>query len=319
MWRDKHVLILGGNGFIGRTLVRLLHKKGYEHITSASRREVRQKIAGVEYFSGVDITRPETIEPLIAKADVVLNLAGLVSFSQKDRLKLLEINAEGAKNVLDACAKNKNLFRFIHVSSSASFGFGQEEITEETQFDWSGHKNLVYSYSKFLANEIVHQSSIPTNILYPTLVLGPGNQDSTGKFFEYVRNKKKILVPSGSNSVIDVRDVAAAIELVLQSAPPKENYILSTQSVSFEKLFERIIRVLGQDTRISVLNPFWGKVLPWVTKAVEFFGIENVKYEQIFLGFQHRRHSNRKLRSLGFHPQYFLDQTLRDFLKEDVL
>jgi nucleoside-diphosphate-sugar epimerase len=319
MWRDKRILIFGGSGYVGQALTQLLYKKNYTQIVSTSRQKINQKYKGIKYVSGIDITRSETIEPLISKAEIVINLAGFISFSQKDRKKLLTVNVEGVKNILRACQKNKSLDRLIHISSTASFGFSDKEITEQTHFDWSRYKNLVYSYSKFLANDLLHQSLVPTNILYPALILGPEDRTSTQNLFDYAREKQNLLVPPGSNSFIDVRDVVSAIELILQSAVSKENYILSTKSFSFEQIFSHVVRALNQKTRIQKLPTWSKKIIPQMANFLEFLGWNKVSYEQLFLGFQHRRHKNQKLIHLGFQPRYSLNQTLCDFWKQNMV
>ena len=139
---DSHILIIGGTGFIGKYLSKSLKAHGFKNILAISRKE---QLA--------DVSSKKSIEPFIAKADFVINMAGLVSFSKKNRKKLLDINNQGALNVLYLCEKYPNVKKLIHISSTASFGFNEQAVSEETFFDWKNHKHLGYSYSKFLPNK----------------------------------------------------------------------------------------------------------------------------------------------------------------------
>lgn len=321
MWQDKRILLLGGTGFIGQHVLHVLREKKYMNLTVASRRVFSgsDSMKGVRFFSGIDVTRPETLEPLIREADIVLNLSGFVSFSRWHKKKLHEVNYQGALNILQLCEKHSSsVQRLIHLGSTAGLGFGPEDITETNQFDWSKYPQLPYSYSKFRPISKIDTSSVPTNILYPSLVLGPGDEKSTQKLFAHIRGKKKIFVPPGCNSYVDVRDLAEAIVLVLEKSPPKENYIVCSQTVSFSELFLRVSEVSGQKVRIKVLPDWLEKTIPLLARGAEFFAIPNVRYEQIFMGFQRRCHSNQKIRQLGFSPQFSLFDSLKDSLSEKI-
>ena len=319
MNKDVKILILGGNGFIGKELGTALLEKGYVNITTTSRRERQSSDIKSKHISGVEIMKPETLEKPIAEADVVINLAGFISFAQKDRKKLLQVNGKGALNVLHACEKNKKLYRLIHLSSTASFGFSSQIIDESFCFNWSSHKNLVYSYSKFIANQAIENSTVPTNIIYPCLVLGSGGSENVRNLLKYARNKKNLLVTPGQNSIIDVRDLAASIVTVLEKSPSKENYISCGESVSFSDFFRVISETFGQKTKIRTL-PLWMYFpLLLIAQVSETFGSKKIGYEQIALGFQKRNHSNKKLKNLGYVPKYSLRQTLADILSEESI
>ena len=90
----------------------------------------------VKIFDKFDIQDNKKIIKYFKNQDVVFNLAGLISFKQKDKSKLISINHLGVLNVLKACEK-MNVKKLIHLSSTAALGFGDSLINEDHEFDWS--------------------------------------------------------------------------------------------------------------------------------------------------------------------------------------
>ncbi len=306
--KNSRVLIIGGTGFIGKYLMKSLKANGFTDVLAVSRKN-----------HSADISSKKNIEPFIAKADFVINMAGLVSFSKKHRKKLLDINNQGALNVLYLCEKYPNVKKLIHISSTASFGFNEKAVTEETFFDWKNHKHLGYSYSKFLPNKQINDSKQATNIVYPPLVIGPEDNSGTKRLFSYVRKKRNVIVPPGMNAVIDVRDLSEAITLVLKKAKNKENYIVSTENIKLTELFSSIISLLNQDTKISRIPELLEKPIYNISRFLEFLKFP-IPSENIFFAFKNRMFNSSKIRKdLGFVPRYSYKQSLKDFLNKSNL
>ena len=309
--KNSKILIIGGTGFIGSHVVERLQKSGFKKLTIAARKFPKNKIQGVKYAKGVDITRAETLKPVVQKAEIVINLAGYISFLRKDWDKLAKINADGPRNLLYLCKETGRIKRFIHVSSTAAFGFHKGEINEGTFFNWKKYKSLPYSYSKFITNRLISQSSQPSNIIYPPLVLGPGSTKNASRLFNLIRGKKIIFAPPGCNALIDVRDLAEAIVLILKKAKNKENYIVIGENLAFTKLFSGIAKTLKQKSKTKVLSPRFCKPLTYLSRFLEFLRFK-VPSETVFLGFQDRKFSSAKIRhDLGFKPKFTYRQTLK--------
>ncbi len=313
--KTDRIAILGGGGFIGRALVRELQNAGYSRLSVLGRSPVQKLAAGVEYRSGVDITRPETLAEALDDASVVINLAGLVSFARRDRHRLQDVNVHGAQHLLGACSALPKLKRFVHLSSTAALGYADHRIDEAHDFPWDQHLHLHYSRSKYLANAALDASRVPTNIVFPPMVLGPGDTTTTARIFEYVRGKKRLVVPPGTNSFIDVRDLAHALRLVLEQAEAKENFIAASEAVRFRELFATAAELVGRQPRIVELPKLLHRplhALAWLGESV----LRSLHAETVFLGFTRRIHNADKIRSLGWQPQYGLTETLQAYLAE---
>lgn len=301
--KDSKVLIIGGTGFIGNALVKALARHGFNDVAAVSRSS-----------HGVDVTDLETLLPFVSTADYVINLAGHISFHKKDRDDVLKINSEGALNVLRAC-EDSDVKKLLHMSSTAAFGFDHDLVTEDTEFDWNKHKNLGYSYSKFLPNKQIHESGQPTNIIYPPLVIGPDSNVNVERLIKYVHGKKNVFVPPGMNAYIDVRDLAGAIVRVLMDAENKENFIVAKENITFVQLFEAIAELLGQKSNIRKIPEFLRAPMVGVSRLLESVGF-SIPSENLFLGFKDRKFESGKIRRLlGFEPKYGYRESLAESIK----
>lgn len=310
--KNDRIVLIGGSGFIGTAVAQALIANGFRNITSLSRREPKHRQSGIKYCSGVDITKPESLLPHLQNAKVVINFAGLVSFAKHQKADLKKINAEGARNIARLCCQVPSIERLIHISSTAALGFGKKQIDESHGFEWNNHQRLHYSHSKHLANTEIDSCELKTNIIFPALVLGADDEANTGMLFRYLLNKKFVLSPPGKNSVIDVRDLASAIVLVLTKAPPNQNFIIAAKSHTFAEIFASVCEILGQKTRIVVMPRFMKKIAYFGARLLENH-IRELHAENVFLGFEDRQYNTEKIQKLGFVPRYSLKDSLREY------
>ena len=163
------IVIVGGTGFVGQHIASLFQEKGYE-VSVTCRTPRKDTYTAIESSDAItilpqiDVQDRGALEKCFAGADLVINLAGLVSFRKKDAKKLKEINTKGALNVLHA-VQGAGVGRFIHVSSTAALGFGEGVRTEESGFDWSLFPSCVYSRSKAEADKLILKEKSDTVIL----------------------------------------------------------------------------------------------------------------------------------------------------------
>lgn len=104
----KHVLVTGGNGFIGRYVVDELHRRGCE--VSVFDRHQHQWAIGVRpplgmYFG--DIKDATLVNDAVAHVDGVIHLAGVLGTQETiaNPLPAAETNILGGLNVVNACAQ----------------------------------------------------------------------------------------------------------------------------------------------------------------------------------------------------------------------
>lgn len=313
-----NIAVIGGTGFVGQYLIKDLSQNPENKIKVLSRGIKKNlyipinKFPGVEIKEGVDISDyPELLKHLSGN-DIVFNLAGLVSFLQKDKSKLLEINYKGAINVLRACEK-LDVKKLIHLSSTASLGFGKNIINEECNFNWEKYKKCAYSISKSLANEEILKSRCNAIVIYPSLILGAGDITNSLKIVKAIKDRKIPFITPGSNSIIDVRDLSRALNLLIKIENPEKSYIVSSHYLTYKELYSEIANVVKVKAPKIHISKSAIHILKFLALFLEKI-IKNppITYENIFMSFQKRHHSNDRIKKLGFSPRYSISETINE-------
>ena len=126
--KAKNCLIFGGTGQIGTNLIRKLAKNNYK--VTVVTRNLHQKgtfiktQANAGYIEIIEknLFDKETIDPLFKKADICINLVGILYEKGKNSFNNIHINLP---KLLATLCKENNLEQFIHLSS-----LGLEDIKD---------------------------------------------------------------------------------------------------------------------------------------------------------------------------------------------
>ena len=201
----------------------------------------------IEWIEG-DVLDITSLEEAMAGITHVYHCAGFVSLDAKDDNKVMKINREGTSNLVN-CALAHKVKKLCYVSSVAALGNGKgKEITEDTPWDNDTHSSA-YALSKYLAeNEVwrASQEGLEVVIVSPGIVIGPGNKDrSSGMIFK-AAGKGLRWYSRGGMGFVDVRDVAKAMILLMNSEVKNENFILTAENISFRKFSELLYGSLNQ-------------------------------------------------------------------------
>jgi UDP-glucose 4-epimerase len=173
------VLVIGGAGFIGRALVqRLLHEPTREGLEVRTLDLEPVRIPDCVAFEGC-ILDPPAIDRAMRGCDAVVHLAAHlgVQRSDTDRVRCLEVNITGTRNVLAACAAH-GVRRLVFASSSEVYGeYGTARVSETSAVS----PGSVYAVSKLAGEEYVRgyaaRHGFEHTILRLFNVFGPGQRE----------------------------------------------------------------------------------------------------------------------------------------------
>lgn len=180
------VLVTGVSGFVGSAAGRHLRSLGGYHVTGISRTPARE--GAVDAFHAHDLTQP--LPAGLGRFDAIVHAAALSAPWGRPAAFRAQ-NVEATRHMLDfALASDSSKFVFIS-SSSVYYRHGDQlGITEETPFP---EKPInPYAATKQEAEALVRAAGLPTVILRPRAVFGPGD---TVLFPRILRAARKGVLP----------------------------------------------------------------------------------------------------------------------------
>ena len=325
------IVMTGGCGFLGQHLTRSLlrvapHCRILLLDLLAQQKSVSSYNADARVSTrlGGDIRDEARLTGDLEGADVLIHLAGVISFARKDRQRMYDVNVEGTRAALAAAAR-AGVGRMIHVSSVAALGYardGAAPVDESFRFDWDEAQRLDkhYMLSKRAADEHVRAraGSVDATIVYPGLMIGPGDRTNALKFIGPVARGTLPLVTPGGTNIVDVRDVARGIASVALHRPSGSEYILSGTNVTFGSLAAEIAKALG--TRISPVTVprHAGGAIRLAAALAEALlpTTPALTADNADSAFRKRYYSNARAGAeLGWKPEIPLETTLRDTIQ----
>ncbi len=256
-------LVTGATGFLGSHLTVHLLRAGYavkamrrknsrmsefDYILSVYKLQPSDFKDTLEWIEG-DLTDPTSLELALSGVEKVFHCGGLVSFHDKDRDRLFEVNTQGTESLVNACL-SLGITDFFHVSSTAAIGKGAtgEISNEETEWKKEDHPSP-YHQSKYLAEMEVWRGAeegLSVCIINPSIILGPGIwKRGTCRLFYNVYNRFPFY-STGTQAFVDVRDVCEAIIFLHEKQISGQRFLLHGHVKSFKELFFHIADLAGK-------------------------------------------------------------------------
>lgn len=246
------ILVTGGTGFLGSYLLRYLVEQGAD--VRATRRAtssmhlvetIKDKVEWVE----ADVLDVVALEEAMQGIDCIYHCAAVVSFDPKAAEMLKLINVEGTANVVNMALRT-GVKRLLHVSSIAAVGRSKEtpNVNEKIMFV-RNPINTQYAISKFQGEQEAWRGAaegLEVAVVNPSVIIGSGFWDAgTNGFFHQIKNKLKFY-PVGATGFVDVRDVAKAMILIMNSDITDERYIINAENITYQTFLNWIAEDLKQ-------------------------------------------------------------------------
>ena len=242
------ILVTGGSSLLGRTVADRLVLRG-DNVTCFQRRPSGSL---AEDRLG-DITDSEAVSAAADACDAIVHLAALVA-PKAPWQTMQSINIDGTRNVLEAARLCE---RLVHISSpSVAFHDAASTGGSAGAADYSGRDG--YARSKAIAERLVlSTSTIPTVVIRPHLVWGPGDTQLIGRIVDRARAGRLVL-PDHGRALVDttyVDDAADAIIAGLDActiSSPAVGHpwvVTGGEPRPLRDLIDSILEAAGVDTR----------------------------------------------------------------------
>ena len=268
------VLVTGGTGFVGSHAAARLAASGrrvrllVRDPAKVGRVPALRDPAALEIVPG-DVTDAESVDRALAGCTHVVHTAARVSLAERDAHRADAVNVGGTERVIGSAARRG--IPSVYVSSVSVFGIGHDVVTVETPLS---DARTSYTHSKVRAERAVRAlqaAGAPVAIVYPSGVLGPDPPDVSVNHRALIAWLRTPPRTTSGTSIIDVRDVAVAIERVLDMPG---RWMLGGEFLEWAELHSALQRVTRTRIRAVPMPPgalrFAGRVGDAVKRVIPF-------------------------------------------------
>lgn len=265
----RNILVTGGAGLIGLEVCRVLSEHGHEvRLFDLGEQIERVRTAipeAVKIFNG-SIVDMSSLRAAMVDCEIVIHLGALlgVKRSEADKLRCIEINIDGTKNVL-SCAVQSRITKIVFASSSEVYG---EPLSNPVTEQSITQGKTVYAITKLAGEELckayAQRYSLDYTILRYFNCYGPYQtaQFVISKFiYNVIHENPPVIYGDGSQvrSYTYVSDTSRATALAaLSDRANGEVFNIGTGKfhISLCDLADLVIRVINKK---SSLEPIYYK------------------------------------------------------------
>jgi nucleoside-diphosphate-sugar epimerase len=295
---EKQILVTGGSGLVGNELITQLLDAG-------------ERVTVIQHASSIHISHPNLsivqcnildvllLEEIMQDITHVYHAAALVSYSPKDKKKLLKINVEGTANVVNACINN-HVQKLVHVSSVAALGRirNDEKVTEK--MNWTEEtSNSIYGKSKYYGEMEVWRGAaegLQVVIVNPSLIFGGADWEGGSSAIFKKAYEEFPWYTDGVTGVVDVRDVVRAMIALMNSDITSERFILNGENLSYKEIFTTIANCFDKKPPSKKVTPFLAEMVwrmevikSWLTNSKSLLTKETARTAQAKVYFDNRK------------------------------
>ena len=262
------ITIIGGSGFVGTNLCKLLSLKQQEFeildIQRSKQFPDKCKIADVRDIASLR----ETIS-----GNVVINLAAVHRDDVRDTSEYYSTNVEGAENIAKVC-EEKGIKKIIFTSSVAVYGFAEPGTDEQGRINPFNE----YGRTKYKAEEKFQEWRKRVNssliIIRPTVIFGEGNRGNVFNLLNQIASGRFLMIGSGKNkkSIAYIGNVAAFLDVCISSKIKYGifNYV-DTPDLTMNELVSQVRNDLRGATGVGFRIPYWlGMILGHTADIISY-------------------------------------------------
>jgi nucleoside-diphosphate-sugar epimerase len=316
-----YLQILGGSGFIGTHLCKLL----YDSKINFKILDIKISSLFQKKFIKTDITNFKILKKNIKKNSILINLAAIHSDDISKKKDYYKVNVDGAKNICRVSEK-KGIKKIIFTSSVSVYGFASKFCNENGKINPYND----YGKSKYLAEKVFKtwQSKEPHNrclvIIRPTVVFGEGNRGNVYNLFKQIKSNLFFIIGNGNNikSLAYVGNVVRFIKYSLKHSCGVHiyNYIDSPQ-LSINQMI-RLIKIYLKKNKNTIKIPYFiGLLVGLIFDVISV--LLNKKFTISLLRIRkftaNSSYSSSNTSNLNFKPKYNLKEALKRTINHEFI
>lgn len=238
------ITIIGGSGFVGTRLLKLLEESSY----TLQNIDKRQSLSYPKITTIANVLDKEKLVSSLAGTDVVVLLAAEHRDDVSPVSLYYDVNVGGMRNTLKAMEAN-GIKRIVFTSSVAVYGLNKKCPDENHPADPFNH----YGKSKWEAEQVLQKwyqthSDWNINIIRPTVIFGEHNRGNVYNLLRQISSGKFLMVGNGNNkkSMAYVGNIVAFLEFLITEKTAGYNVYNYVDQPDFtmNELVEHVSKVL---------------------------------------------------------------------------
>lgn len=317
------ILVTGGGGFLGQTIVRQLLERG-DSVSTINRSDY-PKLAklGVTCHRG-DIADREAVMAAVDGVDAVIHVAAKAGPGLRAP-DFLAANVVGTGNVIDACRKCGVRY-LVHTSSPSVVHAGDDIEGGDESLPYAAHFPAPYPATKAEAERLVLGASdgaLKACALRPHLIWGPGDNQLLPRLIEKNRaGRLKLPAPEKRIDTVYIDNAAEAHLLALDNlagpatADGKAYFISNGEPMPVGEILSKLLEAVGETPKLDRVSPGMAmaaaRVVEWWWRALRKrsdpplsrFVIEHLSTAHWF-------DISAARRDLGYAPRVTIEEGLR--------
>lgn len=242
------VLVLGANGFIGKSFVEKLVSHGVQ-VRALTRTGLKDFNESIETVMGDLTSNSFDFKTLLYGCDIVVNCAG----ETRDDALMHALHVQATANLLEAvayfCRTGKKI-HWVQLSSVGAYGSSKESrvVTEETPINPSGNYEVTKTMADALIMACNENSGFSYTILRPSNVFGRNMTNESLRQLGQIVKKRVFFFVGFSPAIatyIHVDDVVSALYLCVIDPRAKGHVFNVSNDCTLKVLIEGIAEALG--------------------------------------------------------------------------
>ena len=314
-------LVIGGSGFIGSNLSKLLLQSGHD-IRIFDKRPS-------QLFNDMttlgDVRDTAALASVVEGVDVIYNLAAEHRDDVRPVSLYRDVNVQGARNVVEA-AERAGVKKIIFTSSVAVYGFTHRDTDETGKFQPFNEYGRTKLEAEQVYQEWVRKSPERSlTIIRPTVVFGKGNRGNVYNLLRQIASGKFVMVGSGRNhkSMAYVENIATFLAYSATFGPGEHVFNYADKpDFDMNTLVFLVNKKMGKGQGVGLRFPYWLGYLGGMAFDIagritgKKFAISVIRMKKFCSSTQF---SSSRIQEKGFVPPISLSEGLEKTLQFEFL
>lgn len=256
------------------------------------------------------------LKEIFSKCDYVIHAAGLISYFKKDKMKLLQVNYNYTKNVVNVALASQ-VKKLLYCSSISAISKSSSTLFSDETSSWFSTKpHSFYGYTKHLGElELwrAKEEGLDVVVVNPGIILGYGDWDSGSSQLFKNANNAFPFYSNGVTGFVGVKDVSRIIEKLCLSDVVGERFILVSENKSFKEIAFMMADQFHKKRPYLEVKGFLYWIIYGIISIQEFFKMGKfISKETVKSSVSSQLYSNEKISQLHNWEFELIDSVIED-------